>query len=151
MPDSEYDLEEDFPNLSKSGWRQTSDPTSSYNCIAYAAYDTKHWWDTPRRSGYYWPPGAKREDTIEGWKSAFETIVYRVCETAEPENNFEKIAIYAKNSVPMHVARQKTDGVWTSKLGPDEDIDHNTLDALEGEIYGIVVLLMKRPHHPENR
>ncbi len=45
----------------------------------------------------------------------------------------------------MHVARQLKEGMWTSKLGPDEDIEHNTLDALEGELYGAVTQVLKRP------
>lgn len=50
-----------------------------------------------------------------------------------------------------HVARQLPDGRWTSKLGPDEDIEHNDLHALEGDVgvyplcYGVVIRFMRRP------
>jgi hypothetical protein len=43
-----------------------------------------------------------------------------------------------------HAARQLGTGRWTSKLGPDEDIEHDDVDALEGDHYGVVVRIMKR-------
>jgi hypothetical protein len=50
------------------------------------------------------------------------------------------------------MSRQLPDGTWTSKCGPNEDITHNTLDALEsygpaygsGDTYGCDVLYMRR-------
>ena len=51
----------------------------------------------------------------------------------------------AIHSVQLHrLARQLASGTWTSKLGPDEDISHHTPAALEGALYGTVVVLMKR-------
>ena len=41
--------------------------------------------------------------------------------------------------------RLKTDGKWTSKLGDWEDIDHDSLAAVEGVFYGKAVSFMKRP------
>lgn len=46
--------------------------------------------------------------------------------------------------MPTHAARQLHSGAWTSKLGNAEDIEHE-LHALEGEIYGTVVVIMNRP------
>ena len=46
--------------------------------------------------------------------------------------------------VPTHAARQLASGLWTSKLGHSEDIEHD-LRALEGDTYGMVALLLKRP------
>jgi hypothetical protein len=43
-----------------------------------------------------------------------------------------------------HFAWQLKDGNWTSKLGKDVDISHKTLQAIEGEIYGIVRQILKR-------
>lgn len=53
---------------------------------------------------------------------------------------------------PTHMARQLPDGTWSSKLGPNEDITHFTLDALESygrahgarDEYGCDVLYLKR-------
>jgi hypothetical protein len=46
--------------------------------------------------------------------------------------------------VPTHAARLLPSGLWTSKLGEWEDIEHDLL-ALEGDVYGTVALLLKRP------
>jgi hypothetical protein len=143
MPHGEdYNLEEDFPNLAGTPWRITSDPARKYNCIAYAAYDQQRYWDTAK--GYYWPPGARRENTVEAWTAAFEVLLYKLCQDATLEDGYEKIALYAKASSPTHIARQTQLGTWTSKLGPDEDIEHITPEALEGKIYGEVVTCMRR-------
>lgn len=57
---------------------------------------------------------------------------------------FQKVAFFVgANGVPTHAARQLPSGLWTSKLGEWEDIEH-TLHALEGDIYGTVALLLKR-------
>lgn len=42
------------------------------------------------------------------------------------------------STVPVNAAR------WTSKLGFSEDIEHDLL-AVSGDLYGSVVLLLKRP------
>lgn len=50
------------------------------------------------------------------------------------------------------MARQLSDGTWSSKCGPNEDITHYTLDALESygprygsnDEYGCDVLYMRR-------
>jgi hypothetical protein len=47
---------------------------------------------------------------------------------------------------PTHAAKQLPDGRWKSKLGDFEDIEHNTVKAVEDDYcYGTVVQYMKRP------
>ncbi|MCY7407984.1 MAG: hypothetical protein LH631_11575, partial [Alkalinema sp. CAN_BIN05] len=46
---------------------------------------------------------------------------------------------------PQHVARQLPNGLWTSKLGRLEDIEHE-LDGLSGDLYGTVQKFMKSVH-----
>jgi len=61
------------------------------------------------------------------------------------EVGFEKVALFADaQGLPLHAARQLSDGRWTSKLGEQEDIEHALRD-LEGVAYGNVALVMKRP------
>jgi len=64
------------------------------------------------------------------------------------EAGVEKIAIFAKERnavmVPTHAALQLPTGVWTSKLGDFEDIEHLTIDAVNGPVYGRPVAYMKR-------
>ena len=70
-----------------------------------------------------------------------------MCSDGTPEDGFEKIAIYAtgpSNTKPSHAARQLANGKWTSKLGQVEDIEHDTVTAIEGPLYGLVVRYLKR-------
>ena len=67
-------------------------------------------------------------------------------ESSDPEPGYEKIAIYVdRRGLPLHAARQLESGRWTSKMGELEDIEHDTLDALEGPKYGKPVRYLRRP------
>ena len=93
----------------------------------------------------YWLPGVPREETLTVFVAAFAALGYAPCDVADQEPGFEKVALFAQPSgVPTHAARQLAGGAWTSKLGTLEDIEHS-LHALEGEVYGRVVQLLKRP------
>jgi hypothetical protein len=167
-------LEISFPKLSAAGYDWTSDATGppntpgTYNCIAWAAGDTKHdfWWPVYG----YWPLfWVRREATVLCFVKTFRWLGYRLCEHSNREVLYDKLALYAihKSHRPMpipqslpdfidweptHMARQLKDGSWTSKCGRNEDITHFTLDALEsyGPLYGAMdeygcnVLYMKR-------
>ena len=73
----------------------------------------------------------------------FEAMGYEACDDRQLEASVEKIAIYAKDGVPTHMARQLPSGDWTSKCGAGEDITH-TLVGLEGDLYGAVSVVMRR-------
>jgi hypothetical protein len=139
-------IEEAHPNLAPEGYEVRSIKTWRYNCIAFAADDVSDWWwpDPDEDTDAYWPI-SWREESIDCFIKAYQSIGYEVCGN-EAENGFEKIAIFALNDVPTHAAKQLKDGRWKSKIGPDEDIYHNTLRALEDDNnYGKVVRYMKRP------
>jgi len=136
-----------FPGLARGDWRVTSSVDKRYNCIAYAAGDTARWWwplpDDIRE--VYWPDGVSREETILAFRDAFATIGFSECSDAEFEGGIEKIALFAnEHAFPLHAARQLANGRWTSKLGELEDIEH-ALHDLEGQVYGKVTLIMRRP------
>jgi hypothetical protein len=163
-------LEEAFKKLADAGYEPTSDATGetfsegSYNCIAWAAEDVHHkfWWPLP---GGYWP-FCKREVTVVAFVNTFNCLGYIRCKRFRRELGFDKLALYAihksrwptpipadlrefEDWTPTHMARQLKDGTWTSKCGPNEDIMHLTLDALESygwraDAYGCPVLFMKR-------
>lgn len=135
-------LENEFPGLRPSGYRKTSEKTCLYNCIAYAAGDTARWWSTD--PNYHWPQGAIRDDGINALISAFEVIGYEQCGDGDFEEGFEKVALYAKEGRWKHAARQLASGYWTSKMGGMEDIQHQTLDAIEGDTYGFTTHFMRR-------
>jgi len=75
----------------------------------------------------------------------FASLGFAECQGDLLEHGFEKIALFAKEpDVPLHASRQLASGRWSSKLGVLEDIEHDLRD-LEGEEYGSVALVMKRP------
>jgi hypothetical protein len=130
-------LEQLFPGLCSTPYLMISPRTNQYNCIAWAAGDAVNWWwptngpgDTPR----FWPAGVPREETLAAFVAAFATIQFAPSESAVLEPGFEKVALFANTSgVPTHAARQLPSGLWTSKLGEWEDIEHE-LHALAGDI-----------------
>ena len=133
---------EDFPRLTASNHRVTSDATTDYNCVAWAVADTKHWW----QPGFYWPVEvADDEYGIAALERAFAALGYMDCvENESLEVGFEKVALYGSNLVYTHAAKQLPSGKWTSKLGRDVDIEHDRPDNVAGGVYGEVVQLMKR-------
>lgn len=133
-----------FPKLTGSGYRITSSPDPVYNCIAWAAGFTDAWW-WPDPGGYdYWPPGVPRAETLDAFIKAFETLGFVSCADADPEPGWEKVAIYTSNGFPTHAARLLANTRWTSKLGPEDDIEHE-LEDLEGPLYGTVAQGLRRP------
>ena len=141
------DIETDFVKLRTEQWRISSEIDDSYNCIAFAVHDTRQFWDPSMVGvrGYYWPPGIPRNWDVTTLTKLYELHGFRVCESAELEKGFEKVAIYSTSSDSgTHAARQKDSGIWTSKLGPSEDIEHQTPESLECPIYGSVSVVMKR-------
>lgn len=133
-----------FPNLHQDNCRITSPKDKRYNCIAWAAESSVRWW-WPSDWGY-WPPGVKREPTLDAFIDAFRQLRYQACADGSLETGYQKIALYADNlGTPTHAARQLPNGEWTSKLGEIEDITHVTVDDLNGPSYGTPVQFMRRP------
>ena len=138
------DKEKCWPYLVSEGYIVSSEATWNYNCIAFAADIENEWWWPDPNGEARWPAGVQREERLECFAEAFGTLGYQVCEDGMLEASYEKIAIYSQNGVPTHAAKQLPDGRWKSKLGSLEDIEHNTVKALEEYIYGKAVLYMKR-------
>jgi hypothetical protein len=131
-----------FPRLTERNHRAASPADVRYNCIAWTAGDTEHWW----QPGSYWPVEASRDDHgVGALQDAFQALGYEECSDASPEPGFEKIALYGSALFFTHAARQLPGGKWTSKLGKAEDIEHDTADDVAGGLYGEVVEFMKRP------
>jgi len=149
------DIEDWFPGLSGTGYRVTSPENVRYNCIAWARDDTEKWWWPPGRrplpGGTYWPPDAPTEPTLVSFISAFRLFEYEQCESLEIEEGYEKVALYAHvgSGEPTHAARQLPSGAWTSKLGRSLDLEHSSVDGLEGDLYGRVAVVLRRPRLPE--
>jgi len=82
---------------------------------------------------------------IEALVQVFESLGYESCGRDDTlEDGYDKVALYERNGMYKHAARQLPDGKWTSKLGREEDISHDTPDCVAGTIYGRVHCIMRR-------
>ena len=148
-------LELFLPGLRTSNWSITSEATDAYNCIAWALGETDRWWD-PNRVDGYWPEGVDRDDQIATFGVAFASLGFEHCENADLETEFEKIALFADELGLTHVALQLPSGRWTSKIGEDEDIEHDlgALTTPPGRDaryrYGNIVRYMMRARTPRS-
>ncbi len=137
------ELEAVFPGLANAGYAVTSPETTGYNCIAWAAGAGDCWWWPDLNESFFWPDGIERRETLEMFVRAFAVLGYSECGTGDFETGREKVAIFVRNGLPTHAARQLADGSWTSKCGAGHDIAH-ALDGLNGELYGQPVVFMAR-------
>jgi hypothetical protein len=137
------EIEQYHFNLTRHGYRCTSNEDAIYNCVAWAADDTSIWWDHSGFPATYWPEGIPRGPEIENYVAVFLLLGYEPCESRAIEPGYEKVAIYGMRGVFKHVA--KTAGSeWSSKLGKIEDVEHPNLEALEDPFYGQVVQVLRR-------
>jgi hypothetical protein len=140
-----------FLNLTGGNHVEKSPVANRYNCIGWAASSDRRWW-WPTGKGY-WPPTVPREETMDAFILAYGTQGYIACNDGSLEAGFEKVIIYAISRPngtldPQHAARQLPDGRWTSKMGPCEDIEHDTPEVLAGPYYGDPVRYLRRPVQP---
>ena len=139
------DLEKIFPGLRGAAYRITSPRDKRYNCIAWAAGDTRTCWWPSDDDRDTWPAGVSKEETVASFQEAFATLGYTVCARRKSSLTSRRSrCLLMKMIIRRHPARQLPDGRWTSKLGELEDIEHELHD-LTGTEYGTVALLMKRP------
>ena len=141
-----------FPKLKNDPhFKITSRQDIKYNCIAWAAVYSDRWlWPPGEGYGldgvnYVWPSGVPINELIDSFVKMFEAIGYSICADDELEQGFRKIALYkdSQNNC-THASRQKSDGLWTSKLGQEHDISHSNPNSIESDAYGIVACLMKK-------
>jgi hypothetical protein len=149
---SAEEIEGDFPKLRSDAYEITSPETTDYNCFAWAAHDTTQWWSPLPLRGYYWPDQLPRNTGVQTFVELYNRVAQFVpCENGLLEQGFEKVALYVNvNGNVTHAARQTASGSWTSKLGVMEDIEHQTLSAIEdggvgASDYGRVAQFLKRP------
>lgn len=130
-----------FPRLTPTNHRVTSPPSIVYNCIAWAAGDASIWW----QSGLHWPFASHPfDDTVEELKRVFQTLGYEECPAGDLEPGFEKVVLFGVSGQYTHAARQLPSGKWTSKLGTEDDIEHDSPETVGGGIYGDVALFLRR-------
>jgi hypothetical protein len=142
-----------FPKLkSDHKFKITSKQDSRYNCIAWSViYDDRNLWPPGgevRLDGvmYLWPDDLPKDESVDTFIKLYQKFNFEVCDSADFEEGYRKIAIYVnpKNKKVTHASRQRSNGDWTSKLGPQHDIAHSDPYTLEGPAYGEVAMLMKK-------
>lgn len=142
-----------FPGLnSDPNFNITSKVDVRYNCIAWAANYNDRWMWPPNYGQaldgvwYYWPDPLVIEPELSSFINAFEKLGYELCKSSEIESYFIKIAIYIDPITQKctHAARQKRNGLWTSKLGRGNDISHSNPESICGKIYGDIACFMKK-------
>ena len=109
--------------------------------MAWSAADAEHWW----QPGVCWPVQTQPDDHgFAVLTQVFEALGYVPCDDDRLEDGFEKVALYGSSSYYTDAAPQLPNGLWTSKLGRSEDIEHETPNDLAGGVYGDVLQFMKR-------
>ena len=73
-----------FPNLSEEDFEIVGQPSTRYNCIAYAAGDTSAWWEPAERR--YWPEYATRSHSIESLIEVFAGLGFQQCQDSSLES-----------------------------------------------------------------
>ncbi len=131
-----------FPNLTDDNHLIMSPKTDNYNCIAWA-YEVGNKWMWPGSPDYFWPSGVTGTDELATLVQLY-LEGYEECENGEPEDEYKKVALYVKGDRPSHAALQLESGRWTSKLGRMQDIEHDTLEVLEGGAYGKAAIFLKK-------
>lgn len=136
------ELSTKLPGLSEENCSIESARDGDYNCVAWALGKDDEWWEP----GMFWPEGASSGSTVVDFASVFLQRGFEFTRDRGHEKGVQKVAIYGTEfGVFEHVARQLPDGRWTSKLGPQEDVEHDTLEVLEGGEYSNVMAILKRP------
>ena len=136
-----------FPNLTTTPYRITSPADTKYNCFAWAAGESHRWWEAHPDAGHYRPTGQTIDWSVDVVTDALRTLGYVLCNDGSLEGGVEKVVIYVLDSEPTHAARQLANGMWTSKLGAEDDLEH-TIDGLTGTEYGAPTVFLKRPGVP---
>jgi hypothetical protein len=138
-----------FPNVAERiTFFSKSPATPTYNCIAWAVgYERQPIWPDERRQ-LGWPDHLiNREETPAAFQAFFESAGFTVCSDGALEAGREKVAIYVKDGLVTHAARQLPSGMWTSKMGGAVDAEHNSPDTLTGPGYGYVRMYMSRVYN----
>ena len=131
-----------FPKLASEGFEIVGEPTTEYNCRAYAAGNTGDWWWPDGTN--YWPPWATLDDRIDSLQEAFVGIGYELCDDGHFDEDYRKVALYEVEGKFQHAAAQMPNGAWRSKMGEGPVIEHRSPESLSGGIYGNATVFMRK-------
>ncbi len=102
--------------------------------MAWAAGHDDAWWEASPDG--YWPEGIRRDGSVEAAIELFQSLGFTCTHLNDVglEKGVLKVAIYGDAAGYTHVARQLPSGMWMSKIGKLQDIEHDSLDALTSVI-----------------
>lgn len=141
-----YSIEDVFPDMPEDSYQITSSKDKTYNSFAWAIEINSCWIEPDVFEIYYWPSNIPLEATLEAFTTFYCSYGYEICDNEALESGFQKVAIYVdSHGNPTHAARQLETGKWASKIFDIEDIVHNSLKDLEGEVLGHAVRFLKKP------
>src|SRR6266436_2853677 len=121
------------PRLRGTNWRIASRPRKRYNCIAWAVGDTLQRWDLGK--GNHWPQGVPQRYNFGCLVRAYIAAGFSVCTTTEGrvfDAAYETVVLFEKSGLWEHAAKLLKNGMWSSKLGDCEDIEHSTPESVGG-------------------
>lgn len=144
------ELQERFPKLNANNHKRVSRATARYNCLAFANGDERKWWEPLNGGRYRWPSNAKRDTLLLTVAGIFKAEGYTETDNRDVESGYAKVALYVDlEDVDSYCHVAFSDGVvWKSKLGKGQDIEHDSLDLLEGQNkdeYGMVATILRKP------
>lgn len=137
-----------FPNLKNdSHFKITSNCTPEYNCIAWALGMNDVWIGLDHPNNYpwaWWPQGIPCNEKKESLISLFQHFGFKITDNPNPENNFDKVALYANHEGWTHAARVIGEGILHSKIGTAWDIHHSGGNLFTETEYGSIYVYMRR-------
>jgi len=142
-------FEDWFPNLEWGEWSITGDANNVYNCISWSVgiTDDWTWWEVDQDAKFGDQDWILEESDFDGF---YDYYGYESCTEAEAEIQLYKRPGAEAPTNPdgiTHAARTTDYGMWESKCGGWEKIDHmrDALnDSSEAAVYGEHVRDYKR-------
>jgi hypothetical protein len=137
-------MQEVFPNANNGNWQATSPATPLYNCLSWALQvDSRSIWPD-EDFDHGWSPQLPRTEALANIVRFLELCGFSTAQDGTLVQGIEKIALYVKNGEVKHFARQLPNGYWTSKLGPQADVQHSDVSVFEGTAYGRATTFVQR-------
>ena len=148
------DLDKLFTQLVCDRNTITSTQTIDYNCVAWALGIQNQWCEPfgvivpAPPPDYCWTDHRPPDSLLSTYVTFFESHGFELSDDDVLEKGYAKVTIYLLDGMFTHVARQLSNGRWTSKIGKLEDIQHALAEIESPEDqpygYGRASVFMKR-------
>jgi hypothetical protein len=90
------------------------------------------------------PSAVPQNDTVDAFIQAFATNGYSPCADGLVEFGHTKVVLFVVGTTVEQAARLLTKELWWSKMGSEEDIEHE-INAVSGPLYDQPVQFLRRP------